>query len=105
MPNRATTKRAEAKRRATPRRPTKRSGPPAGCALGRYAVVVFWSDEDECYIADPPDLRGCTAFGDTPEEALREIQVAMQAWLETAREVGLRIPQAHFGPGVWNWQR
>jgi predicted RNase H-like HicB family nuclease len=58
-----------------------------------YPIVIFWSDEDDCWIADVPDLRYCSAFGDTREDALREIQVAMEGWLETARELGKPIPE------------
>ena len=47
----------------------------------RYLVEVFWSDEDEGYIATVPDLPGCSAFGATPEEAVREVQDAAAAWI------------------------
>ena len=57
-----------------------------------YPILIFWSDEDQAYIADAPDLRHCSAHGETPEEALREIQVAIEAWLEVAREQGKPIP-------------
>lgn len=57
-----------------------------------YPIRIFWSDEDEAYIADVPDLRSCSAFGDTPEEALREIQVALQLRIEGARERGIALP-------------
>jgi predicted RNase H-like HicB family nuclease len=55
---------------------------------------VFYSEEDEGYIADIPDLRHCSAFGNTPEEALREVLKAKEAWLETARVKGKPIPEA-----------
>jgi predicted RNase H-like HicB family nuclease len=58
-----------------------------------YHINLFWSDEDGSWIATVPDLRGCTAFGDTPEDALREIQIAMEGWLETAGECGIPIPE------------
>ena len=66
--------------------------------MNRYAIIVFWSEEDGCWIADVPDLKSCSAFGGTPEEALAEVQVAMQAWLEVAREAGLEIPMPRFQP-------
>ncbi len=66
--------------------------------MNRYHINLFWSDEDECWVADVPDLVTCSAFGDTPEEALREIQIAMEGWLETAREVGLPIPEPRYRP-------
>jgi predicted RNase H-like HicB family nuclease len=48
-----------------------------------YPIVIFWSDRDEEYIADVPDLQYCSASGDTPEEALREALVARALWLES----------------------
>ena len=59
-----------------------------------YAIIVFWSDEDGAWVADVPELKSCSAFGDTPEEAVTEVRVAMQAWLAAARDAGHSIPQA-----------
>ena len=59
--------RKTAQKNLSPKPPTRRRaprlpvGPPADCALGRYAVVIFWSDEDECFIADLPDFEFCSA--------------------------------------------
>jgi predicted RNase H-like HicB family nuclease len=53
-----------------------------------YHTNVFYSEEDECYVADIPDLRFCSACGDTPKEAVREVQIAKKAWLEVARKRG-----------------
>ncbi|MFZ1104524.1 MAG: type II toxin-antitoxin system HicB family antitoxin [Hyphomicrobiaceae bacterium] len=64
----------------------------------RYAIIVFWSDEDEAWVADVPDLRSCSAFGDTPEEAVAEVRVAMEAWLAAAREAGHPIPEVRYRP-------
>ncbi len=64
----------------------------------RYAIVAFWTDEDGVWIDDAPDLKSCSAHGDTPEEALSELQIAMQGWLEIARERGLPIPEPRFRP-------
>ncbi len=58
-----------------------------------YPIEVYWSDEDESWIATIPDLRYCTAFGDTPEEAVAEVQIAKAAWLEVARESGKALPE------------
>ncbi len=58
-----------------------------------YPIVVFWSDEDGAWVADIPDLRFCSAFGDTPEQALAEVLVAKEAWLEVARANGDPIPE------------
>ena len=63
-----------------------------------YHINVFWSDEDDCYVADVPDLETCSAFGDTPEEALAEVQIAKRAWLEVAREHGKPIPEPRYRP-------
>lgn len=66
--------------------------------MNRYAIVVFWSDEDEAWVADVPDLKSCSAFGDTPEGAVAEVRVAMEAWLAAAREAGKPIPAPRFQP-------
>src|SRR5258708_6066972 len=57
-----------------------------------YHINIFYSEEDEGYIADIPDLKYCSAFGDTPEEALREVLIAKASWLEAARTEGKPIP-------------
>ena len=49
-----------------------------------YHINIFYSEEDEGYIADIPDLSYCSAFGETPAEALQELELAKKAWLETA---------------------
>jgi predicted RNase H-like HicB family nuclease len=64
----------------------------------RYAIVVFWSDEDAAWVADVPDLKSCSAFGNSREEALAEVQVAMKAWLAAARDAGLPIPEPRYQP-------
>jgi predicted RNase H-like HicB family nuclease/uncharacterized protein YegP (UPF0339 family) len=58
-----------------------------------YRIDVFWSDDDGGYIANVPDLKYCSAFGETYEEALREVLVAMELHLETLREMGRPIPE------------
>jgi predicted RNase H-like HicB family nuclease len=62
---------------------------------------MFWSDEDKAWIADAPDLKSCSAFGDTPEEALHELEVAIEAWLAAAREKGLPIPEPRYRPAIY----
>jgi predicted RNase H-like HicB family nuclease len=62
----------------------------------RYSIVVFWSDENGVWIADAPDLKSCSAHGDTPAEAVAELQVAMGLWLDVARELGYPIPEPQF---------
>jgi predicted RNase H-like HicB family nuclease len=62
--------------------------------------LIFWSDEDHSYIADVPDLKYCSAHGDTPEQALEEVQIALRAWLEVARERGMPIPEPTSHPSL-----
>ncbi len=59
----------------------------------KYAIEIFYSEEDEGYIAVVPELPECSAFGETEEEALKEIKVAIDLWLETARKDGRDIPK------------
>jgi predicted RNase H-like HicB family nuclease len=61
--------------------------------LTEYPIVIFHTPSDGLYVADVPDLPGCTAHGETREEALRESQVAMGLWLDVAREIGRAIPE------------
>lgn len=63
----------------------------------KYHINVFWSDADAAWVADVPDLRSCSAFGDTPAEALAEVEKAMEAWLAVAREEGMSIPEPRYG--------
>ncbi len=64
--------------------------------MNDYAIIVYWSEEDGVWIAEAPDLKPCTAHGDTPEAAVAELRVAMEAWLAVARERGLAIPKPRF---------
>lgn len=66
--------------------------------LDNYPIVVFWSPEDEEWIADVPDLQSCSAGGVTPEEAVREVLIAREAWLEVAREHGHALPDPLASP-------
>ena len=59
----------------------------------KYEIIIFWSGEDELYIAEVPDLPGCTAHGDTYDEASQSIQEAMALWLDVAREFGNHVPE------------
>ncbi|MFW6012535.1 MAG: type II toxin-antitoxin system HicB family antitoxin [bacterium] len=69
--------------------------------MSDYHINIFWSDEDECYVADIPDLKYCSAFGDTPEEALAEVGKAKEAWLETARDRGRTPPEPRYRPAIY----
>lgn len=64
--------------------------------MNRYAIIVFWSDEDRAWVADFPDLKLCSAFGGTPEAAVAEVRTAMEAWLTAARDAGLEVPKPRF---------
>lgn len=66
-----------------------------------YHINIFYSDEDEGYIADIPDLKFCSAFGETPEEALTEVLIAKAAWLEAALAEGKPIPQPKYKPAIY----
>lgn len=66
-----------------------------------YHINVFYSDEDEGYIADIPDLKFCSAFGKTPEEAVHEVQIAKELWLETATAENLLIPPPRYRPVIY----
>jgi predicted RNase H-like HicB family nuclease len=65
-----------------------------------YHINVFYSDKDRCYVADIPDLQFCSAFGKTPEEAVREVQLAKAAWLKTAKKRHKPIPKPKYRPAV-----
>ena len=58
----------------------------------KYEVIVYWSEEDEAYIAEIPELTGCMADGVTYEEALKNAQVVISEWIETAMSLGREIP-------------
>jgi predicted RNase H-like HicB family nuclease len=66
-----------------------------------YHINIFWSARDGCWIADIPDLKPCSAHGDTPSEAAAEAQVAIELWLEVAREHGTAIPEPRYRPAIY----
>ncbi|MFQ5771370.1 MAG: type II toxin-antitoxin system HicB family antitoxin [bacterium] len=66
-----------------------------------YHINVFYSEKDEGYIADIPDLKHCSAFGETPEEALSEVLKAKKAWLEAARGNEKPIPEPRYRPLIY----
>jgi len=61
--------------------------------MSKYEVIIYWSEEDEAFIAEVPELPGCMADGETYQEALSNAEVAIQEWIETAKELGRAIPQ------------
>jgi predicted RNase H-like HicB family nuclease len=60
----------------------------------RYRINLFWPEPDGAWVADTPDLQSCSASGDSPPEALAEVEKTMETWLTVAREDGLPIPQS-----------
>jgi predicted RNase H-like HicB family nuclease len=59
----------------------------------RYEVIIYWSDEDNAFIAEVPELPGCMADGATYEAAVAAVQVVIQEWIETAHELGRQVPE------------
>ena len=66
-----------------------------------YHINIFYSEEDEGYIADVPDLKFCSAFSETPEEALEEMLKAKEIWIEAAKANGKPIPSPHYRPVIY----
>jgi len=61
--------------------------------MSKYEIIIYWSKDDDAFIAEVPELPGCVADGATYQEALANAEVVIQEWLETARELGRRIPE------------
>lgn len=59
----------------------------------KYEIILYWSAEDQIFVAEVPELPGCAAHGDTQETALKNAKDAMQLWLDTAKEFGDPVPQ------------
>lgn len=59
----------------------------------RYEVIIYWSDEDNAFIAEVPELPGCMADGPTYEDAVANVKVVIAEWIEVAREMGRPIPE------------
>lgn len=62
--------------------------------MNHYEIIIFWSDEDQAFVADVPELPGCMAHGDSHEAALAAVKDAISLWLDTARAPGRAVPQA-----------
>ena len=60
--------------------------------MHKYEIIIFWSNEDDAFVAEVPELPGCMAHGPTQDEALSNIREAMDLWIETAKEFGDPIP-------------
>ena len=69
--------------------------------MSDYHINVFFSDDDEGYIADIPDLPSCSAFGATPQDAVAEVLRARDAWLDAARETGREVPPPRYRPAIY----
>ena len=69
--------------------------------MSDYHINIFYSDEDGGYVADIPDLEACSAFGETPDQALAEVERAKAAWLEAARAAGKPIPPPRYRPLIY----
>ena len=69
--------------------------------MADYHINLYYSDEDGGWIADVPDLALCSAFGETPEEALREAMIAKEAWLAAARALGRPVPEPRYRPAIY----
>ena len=61
--------------------------------MSKYEIIIYWSEEDQAFIAEVPELPGCAADGATYKEALPNVEVVIQEWIETAKELGRPIPQ------------
>ncbi len=61
--------------------------------MNKYEIIIYWSDEDDSFIAEVPELPGCMADGKTQFEALSNAEIIIQEWLDTAKELGREIPQ------------
>ncbi len=66
-----------------------------------YHINVFFSPEDKAYVADIPDLKYCSAFGATPQAALREVLKAKVAWLRSARKSKIPVPKPRYRPAIY----
>ena len=60
--------------------------------MPRYEIIIYWSQADEAFIAEVPELPGCAADGKTYKEALANVEIIIQEWIETAKELGRPIP-------------
>ncbi len=69
--------------------------------MSDYAINMFWSSEDQAWVADIPDLQHCSALGATPQEALAEVLEAKQAWIESADEHGDVLPEPRYRPAIY----
>lgn len=61
--------------------------------MNKYEIIIFWSEQDNSFIAEIPELKGCIAHGETHDEALRQVKVVAKEWMRIAKKEGWEIPQ------------
>lgn len=61
--------------------------------MSKYEIIIYWSEDDECFIAEVPELPGCMAAGESYQQALSNTETIIQQWIETAKELGRPIPE------------
>ncbi|MBM4067018.1 MAG: type II toxin-antitoxin system HicB family antitoxin [Planctomycetes bacterium] len=61
--------------------------------MSKYEIIIYWSEEDQAFIAEVPELPGCAADGATYKDALTNVEVVIQEWIDTAKELGRPIPE------------
>ena len=61
--------------------------------MTKYEIILYWSNEDQAFIAEAPELAGCGADGSTRQEALANVETVIAEWLETARDLGRPVPE------------
>ena len=59
----------------------------------RYEIIIFWSDDDQAFIAEVPEFPGCMSDGPTYQDALKNVETVIGEWIETARELGRSVPE------------
>ena len=64
------------------------------CSMGaKYEIIIYWSGDDQAFVAEAPELPGCMADGASYQEAVAAIEVAIDEWIETARQIGRAVPE------------
>lgn len=61
--------------------------------MTKYEVIIYWSKDDEAFVAEVPEIPGCAADGKTYKEALENVEIVIQEWIETAKDLGRAIPE------------
>ena len=61
--------------------------------MSKYEIIIYWSEQDEIFVAEMPELKGCIAHGDTQDEALKQVNEVATEWMRLANEKGWQVPQ------------